>query len=73
MGYVIHRHDIGMGQHGNSLGLIVEAAAELSVGGQLLLQDLDGHQPVEPVIPALVHHGHTADADALQDFISVVE
>ena len=73
VGHVVHRHDIGVRQHGNGLGLVVEAAAELGVGGQFLLQDLNGHQTVEPVVTALVHHGHAADADALQDFISVVE
>ena len=73
VGHVVHRHDVGVGEHGHGLGLVVEAAAELGVLGQLLLEDLDGHQPVEPVIPALVHHGHAADADALQDLISVVE
>ena len=72
-GHVVHRHDVGVGEHGDGLGLVVEAAAELRVLRQLLLEDLDGHQTVEPVAPGLVDHGHAAGADALQDLISVVE
>ena len=62
-----------MGEHGNGLGLIVEPAAELGVLGQLLLEDLHRHQAVEPVAAGLVHPGHPAHADQLQDLVSVVE
>ena len=72
-GHVVHRHDVGMGQLGDSLGLRVEAAAEVLVLGQITLQDLDGHQPVQPVALGLVDHRHAPGADALQDLIAVVQ
>ena len=71
--HVIHRHDIGVRQHGDGLGLVVEAAAELRVLGQIFPKDLDGHQPVEPVTACLVHPGHAPGADDLQDLISIIE
>ena len=43
-----------------SLGLIVEATAKLGVLGQILPQNLNGHQTVQPVAPGLIHLGHTA-------------
>lgn len=73
VGHIVDRHDVGMGEHGDGLGLIVEPAAELSVLSQLLLENLHRHQPVEAVIPPLVDHGHTARPDALNNLISVVE
>ncbi len=72
-GHVIDRHNVGVGEHRYSLGLIVEPAAELCVLGQILLEDFHRNQAVEPVTPGLVHHRHAADTDALQDLISVVE
>ena len=71
--HIIHRHDVGVRQHGHRPGFIVEAAAELLVLGQVLPQDLDGHQTVEPVVPGLEHPGHAAQADLLQQLISTVE
>ena len=70
---IIHRHDVGVRQHGHGLGLVVEAAAELGVLGQVLPQDLHRHQPVQPVAPGFIHLGHPAGADELQDLISVIE
>ena len=71
--HVIHCHDIGVGQHGHRLGLVVEPAAELSILRQVLPQDLDRHQPIQPVAPGLVHLGHAAGPHQLQDLISVIE
>ena len=73
VGDVVHRNDIGVGQHGDSLGLVMKPAPELSVLSQVTLQNFDGNQPVEPVAAGLVYHCHAAGADALQNFISVIE
>ena len=70
---VINGHDVWVGKHGYGLGLVVEAAAELRVLGQIFPKDLDGHQPVEPVTACLVHPGHAPGADDLQDLISIIE
>ena len=71
--HVINGHDIGMGQHRHSLGLIVEPAAELSVLCQIVPEDLDGHQAVEPVTAGFVDHRHAAGADDLQYLIPVIQ
>ena len=73
LGYIVDRHNIGVGQHGYGLGLVVKTAAEFRVLRQILLEDFNGHQTVQAVAPRLVYHGHAAGADALQDFISIVE
>ena len=52
-----------MGEHGNGLGLLVEAAAELGVRGQVFFQDLDGNKPMQPMAIGFVDHRHAADAD----------
>ena len=72
-GHVVHRHDVGVGQHGDGLGLVMEPAAELRVLRQVLLQHLDGHQAVEPVAPGLEYHRHAPGADDLQDLIAVIQ
>ena len=71
--HVIYSHNIGMREHGHGLGLIMEAAAEFGVLGQLLPQDFDGHQPVQPVVSGLVDLGHAARSHKLQYLISVIE
>ena len=62
-----------MGQHGDGLGFVVEAAAEFRILGQFLFEDLHRYQTVEAMAAGLIDHGHAAHADALQDLISVVE
>ena len=73
MAHIVDGHNVHVGEHGHRLGLIVETAAEIRVVGQLGLQNLHRHQTVEPVIPALVHHGHAAHADALHQLIPVIQ
>ena len=72
-GHVVDRHDVGVGQLSDCLGLRVEPAAEILVLGQVGLQNLDSHQTVETVALRLVDHRHAACADALQDLIAVVQ
>ena len=73
MGHIVDIDDIGMRKHGNGLGLCVEAAAKLRILRQLVLEDLDGHQPVEPVTPRLIHHGHAAGSDHFQNLVAVIQ
>ena len=72
-GHIVNGYDIGMGQLGDSLGLRVEAAAEILVLGQVGLQNFHGYQAVETVAFCLVDHRHAACADALQDLIAVIQ
>ena len=73
MGHVVDIDDIGMREHGDGLGLGMEAAAKLRILRQLVLEDLDGHQPVEPVTPRLIHHGHAAGSDHFQNLVAVIQ
>ena len=73
MADIIDRDNIDVGEHGNSLRLIMEPAAKIRVFCQFWLQNLDCHQSVEPMVPALVDHSHASDANAFQNLISVVE
>ena len=71
--HVIDIDDIGMREHGDGLGLGMEPAAELGVLRQLILEDLDGHQPVQTMAPGLIDHGHAAGADDLENLIPMVQ
>ena len=70
---IIDGNDIRMGEHGDCPGLLVEAAAEVTVGGQVPLEDLDGHIPLQTVAVGLVDHSHPSNPDHVEDFIPVIE
>ncbi len=71
--HVVHRHDVGVAEHGDGLGLVVEPAAELRVLAQVLLQHLNGHHPVEPVAFRFEDHRHAPGPDDLQYLIAVIQ
>ena len=73
LAHVVDGDDVGVGEHGHGLGLLVEAAAKLRVSRQVPLEDLDGHKAVEAMAVGLVHHRHAAHPDDVQDFITIVE
>jgi hypothetical protein len=50
-------------QRGDSAGLPVKSF------GELLLADLDGHDPVEPGVARLIDFAHSSGADAPDDFV----
>ena len=62
-----------MAEHRNSLAFRVETAAEILILQIVILQDLDSHQPVQPVTTGLIHHSHTAGTDDFQDLISIIQ
>ena len=62
-----------MGQHSDSLCLIVELAAELLIGGKLLAQDLHRHKTVQTMAFGLVDHSGATHADDLQQFVAVIQ
>ncbi len=70
---VINLYNIGMGEDGNGLGLVLKHAGELLVGHVLLPEYLDRHHLVVHDILSLVHVGHTADADHLLNFVPSVQ
>ena len=71
--HIVDIHNIGMAEHSNSLAFRMEATAEILILQIVILQDLDGHQPVQPVATGLIHHGHTAGTNNLQNLISVIQ
>ena len=71
--HVVDGHDVGVGEHGHGLGLLVEAAAQLRVLRQVLPQNLHRHLAVEPVVQGPEDPGHSAHADLLHNLVSVVE
>ena len=73
LAHVVDGDDVGVGEHGHGLGLLVEAAAQLRVLRQVLPQDLHRHLAVEPVVQGPEDPGHSPHADLLHNLISVVE
>ena len=71
--HVVDSDNVGVGEHGDSLGLVVEPAAELRVIAEILLQHFDGDQAVEPVALGFKHHRHPPGTDYLQDLVAVVK
>ena len=69
---VINRHNIGVREHGNGLGLRIKPSAEVLVPAKLLLEDFHRHIAVEPMASGPVDHGHAASADLLENFITAV-
>src|SRR5437867_5238134 len=66
---VIDRADIRMIQCGCGLRLALETGQGLSVSGNLLRQELQGHETMEPDIFGLVNDTHAATAQLLQDAV----
>ena len=72
-GDVVNIDDVGVGEHCDRLRLVMEAAAELGVLGQILTEDLDGYESVQPVAARLIDPRHTSAAYEFKDLISIVE
>ena len=71
--HIVYLYDIRVGKNCNCLGFISEAAQELLVLSEFLLQYLNGNGFVVDNIDALVHFSHASDADKLGYLISSVE
>ena len=70
---IVHRHDIRMRQHRDSVRFGAEAAPELLVRQHILAHDLHRDVAVEPMVERLIYDGHAALADDLQNFVPVVK
>ena len=51
----------------------MEASAKLLIAGKLVLEDLDGDQPVQAVAQCLIDDGHAAGADHFKDLIAIIQ
>jgi hypothetical protein len=57
------RDDVGVGEPGRRRGLAQEAGADGGVGGELRMQELHRHRPVENPVVSQVDLAHTAGAE----------
>ena len=71
--HVVHAHNVRVREHRDGLRLGMEPAAELLILRELLLQNLNGNEAVEAVASGLIHNGHAARPDDLENFISIVQ
>ena len=72
-GHVVNADDIRVRQHGDGLRLRMEAAAELLIARELILEDLHGDQAVQTVIQCFIYNCHPACPDDLEDLIAVIQ
>ena len=70
MAHFVDRHDVGMVEVGDRLGLVLEPD-QLGLAGELGgPDDLEGDQPVQCGLPRLVDDAHPAPAQLLQDLVT---
>ena len=63
---LVDLHDVGVDQRGGRLGLELESLEVGSIAGQLRLEDLDGHAPLEAFLLGQIDFGHRPAAQAPQ-------
>ncbi len=57
---VQHAHDVRVRKPGGGLGLAAQPVEELWVAGEVGVQHLQGHIPLQPLVGGQVHGGHAA-------------
>ena len=57
-GNIVNRHDVGMREHGDSLGFFMKTTTELFVLRQIIFQYFNGYKTVKPVALCLINHRH---------------
>ena len=71
--HVIHRDDVRLREHGNSVRLRLKAVFQLGILRHLITQDLDGDIAVQLMAHGLINDRHAAAADDLQDLVAIVQ
>ncbi len=66
---VVNRADVGMIERRGSLGLTLEPAERLRVTRDLIRQELQGHETVQPSVLGLIDHAHSAAAELFNDAV----
>src|ERR1039457_2548210 len=61
--------NIGVIQRGGSLGLALKSGEYLRVASNILRQELEGDEAMQPSVLSLVHHTHTAATKFLDDAV----
>ena len=66
---LVDRHDAGVVEQGDGLGLVLEPAQLVVAGEHAGLDHLEGDGPVEADLPGLVDDAHAAAAQLLVDLV----
>ena len=66
---VVDGADVGMIQRGSGPGFAAEAVQGLRVAGDLVGQELEGDEAMQPRVLGLVDHTHTAAAELFHDAV----
>ena len=66
---VVNRTDIGVIQCGGGMGFALKTGECLRVTGNVLRQELEGDEPMQPRVLSLVNHTHAATPQPLQDAV----
>ena len=66
---VMNGADVGMIQGGRGPSLALESAQRLPVASQIVRQELEGDEAMEPGVLRLVDHAHAAAAELLDDAV----
>ena len=69
----VDRHDVRVRYPRGRLRFAQEADPDLLPEGQLGRQHFDGHLPLEPLVPGVIDHSHSAPADFAFDGIGGTE
>ena len=73
LAHLVDRHDMGMVEPGDRLGLDAEPLDRVGTGPECRRPDrLEGHDPAEALLPGFENDAHPADGDLL-DQLEVAE
>ena len=64
---VMHRHDVGMIERRQGMGLTHEPLCEVGIRDPLGCHEFQRHRSIQRFLPRFVHHTHTSTAQALDD------
>jgi len=69
LAHVVDLHDVRMAQTGGGAGLLLEPLHVLGAGEVAGEDHLDGHGPLEALLPGLVDHAHAAAPDLAEQLV----
>ena len=72
-GNVIDLNDVRVAEHGHSLALRPEPAAELLIPGKFVFQNFNRNQSVQPMAASFINNGHAAGTDDLKNLVPTVQ
>lgn len=67
---IVDGHDVRMAEGGSMPGLGLEPSSQISVAGQMAMQNLDGHIPFHLVVGRVKDRAHPTGADAARQGVA---